>query len=284
MSGCVCRLGGLFENSFGIGKRHSHRHFVSMSQPRSSVDTRLRYFLTIIVLVVGTMLSPAARAAGVAPVPVRIVIIGDSTVCNYPATRPERGWGQFIEERFREGAVKVINLAAAGRSTKTFIKEGRWQKALAEKPDYVLIQFGHNDSHTPDKPEATDAATDYQDNLRRYIDESRAIGATPILVTPMVRRTFGADGKITEPTDRSLLSYANAMKEVGTEKKAAVIDLHTSSQELAEKLGPETSAEMANKKGDNTHFNEKGARAMADLVMKELPTAVPKLTEHLKTP
>ncbi len=78
--------------------------------------------------------------------PVRIVIIGDSTACEYPKTRSERGWGQFIEERFKEGAVKVINLAAAGRSSKTFIQEGRWKKALEEKPDYVLIQFGHNDS------------------------------------------------------------------------------------------------------------------------------------------
>ena len=112
----------------------------------------------------------------------------------YPAAEPDRGWGQFIEEQFR--GVKVINLAAAGRSTKTFIKEGRWKKALEEKPDYVLIQFGHNDSHGPEKPESTDAATDYKEYLRRYIDESRAIGATPILVTPMVRRTFDADGKL----------------------------------------------------------------------------------------
>jgi len=225
--------------------------------------------------------------AGAAQSPLRIVIIGDSTVCDYPATRTTRGWGQFIEERFKEGAVKVINLAAAGRSTKTFIQEGRWQKAFEQKPDYVLIQFGHNDSHAPEKPEATDAATDYKDYLRRYIDESRAIGATPILVTPMVRRTFDAQGKITEgqpPSNRSLASYANAMKDVGGEKKVAVIDLHASSQALADKLGPEASAKMADKPGDVTHFNEKGARAMADLVMEGLPAAEPKLKEYLKAP
>jgi lysophospholipase L1-like esterase len=244
-------------------------------------------FLTVTVLAITMLLSPASRAADDASTPLRIVIIGDSTVCNYPATRAERGWGQFIEERFKDGAVKVINLALSGRSTKTFMKEGHWKKALEEKPDYVLIQFGHNDSHDPDKPEATDAATDYKDNLRRYIDESRANGATPILVTPMVRRTFDAQGKITESQpapNRSLLSYANAMKAVGTEKKVAVIDLHASSYALAEKLGPEGSAEMANKKGDATHFNEKGARIMADLVMKELPTVEPKLKGLLKTP
>ena len=108
--------------------------------------------------------------------PLRVVIVGDSTVCNYPENRPERGWGQFIQERFNDGAVIVTNLAASGRSTKTFIKEGRWQKALEQKPDYVLIQFGHNDSHAPERPESTDAATDYKDYLRRYVDESRGRG------------------------------------------------------------------------------------------------------------
>jgi len=184
----------------------------------------------------------------------------------------------FIEERFQQGSVKVINLAAAGRSTKTFIKEGRWQKALDEKPDYVLIQFGHNDSHDPGKPEATDAATDYKDYLRHYIDDTRAIVATPILVTPMVRRTFRADGGL----DDGLQRYADAMEGVGVEKKVPVIDLHASSKKLVEQLGPEKSAEMANKQGDNTHFNENGARAMADLVMKELPVAAPKLKDYLK--
>jgi lysophospholipase L1-like esterase len=216
---------------------------------------------------------------------IRMVIIGDSTVCEYPKSRPDRGWGQFIQERFKDGAVKVINLAAAGRSSKTFIAEGRWQKAMEQKPDYVLIQFGHNDSHARDLPESTDAATDYKDYLRRYIDESRAIGATPILVTPMVRRSFDAQGKIVEPSGAgNLIPYVNAMKEVGGEKKVAVIDLYASSLALAERLGPIASAAMANKKGDATHFNEKGARAMADLVMKDLPTAEPRLKQYLKTP
>ena len=223
----------------------------------------------------------------VAPSPLRLVIIGDSTVSDYPATRPDRGWGQFVEERFKDGTVKVINLAAPGRSTKTFIQEGRWQKALDEKPDFVLIQFGHNDSHNPANPESTDVATDYKDYLRRYIDESRTIGATPILVTPVVRRTFDAQGKITEsqpPPNRPLISYAKAMKEVADEKKVAVIDLHASSKAFVEKLGPQASADLANRQGDATHFNEKGARAMSDLVVRELPTAEPKLKQYLKAP
>lgn len=212
--------------------------------------------------------------------PLNLVIIGDSTVCEYPATnRVQRGWGHFIQDYFDSG-VKVINLAKSGRSTKTFIKEGLWKKALAAKPDFVLIQFGHNDSHAPEKPEATDANTDYKTNLCRYIDESRAAGATPILVTPMVRRTFEPDGKLKDDLQR----YADAMKQVGAEKSVPVIDLHASSKALVESLGEKESAKMANKEGDYTHFNVEGASKMAELVMKELPSASPVLKEHLKKP
>ncbi len=238
-------------------------------------------FLGIMAQADGQAASLTNAVAGVATADgkvVRMVIVGDSTVCEYPEKKPERGWGMYIEENFKPGTVKVINLAASGRSTKTFIQEGRWAKALAEKPDYVLIQFGHNDSHSPDHKEATDAATDYKTYLRQYIDESRAIGATPILVTPMVRRTFGTDGKLEDPLQR----YADAMKDVATEKKVPVIDLHASSKGLVVRLGPTAAAELANRKGDLTHFNEKGARTMAGLVMKELPVAAPKLKELLK--
>jgi lysophospholipase L1-like esterase len=244
------------------------------------------FFLNIFALFVAALIAPTAHAADTRPTPVHMVIIGDSTVSDYPAKHANRGWGMYIEEHFKSGTVIVTNLAKPGRSTKTFIQEGRWKAALGEKPDYVLIQFGHNDSHDPKNPEATDAATDYKDNLRRYIDESRAIGATPILVTPMVRRNFDAEGKIANepPPSRHLGSYADAMKEVAREKKVPVIDLYTSSKVLAEKLGPQASATMANKKGDNTHFNEKGARAMADLVMKELLVVEPRLKEEKKSP
>ena len=241
------------------------------------MSMEVRSFRILAALIVAMIVSPVVRASAAAPKPRRIVVIGDSTVCNYPDTRPERGWGMFIQERFKEGDVEVINLAASGRSTKTFIAEGRWQRALDKKPDYVLIQFGHNDSHAPTNPESTDAATDYRDYLRRYIDDSRAVGAIPLLVTPMVRRIFDADGKLKD----ELQPYAAAMKEVGLEKKAAVIDLHALSKQLVEQLGPTAAAEMANKAGDATHCNEKGAKAMADLVIKALPAAASELKERL---
>ncbi|HEU6449748.1 MAG TPA: rhamnogalacturonan acetylesterase [Verrucomicrobiae bacterium] len=216
--------------------------------------------------------------AGGSKNPLHLVIIGDSTVCNYPVNSPKRGWGQFIQGYFDDG-VKVINLARSGRSTKTFIKEGLWKKALAEKPDVVLIQFGHNDSHDPSRPEATDANTDYRTNLCIYIDETRAAGAMPVLVTPMVRRTFDKSGKMEDPLQR----YADAMKEVGAEKKVPVIDLHGSSKAIVEPMGEKESMEkMACDPKDHTHFNEAGAKMMAELVMKELPAACPVLKSHLK--
>jgi len=147
----------------------------------------MRILLTCLLTV---LLPVITHAADPVPSPIRIVLIGDSTVCNYPVNQPTRGWGQYLPEYFTPGTVTITNLAAAGRSTKTFITEGRWQKALDLKPDYILIQFGHNDSHSPDQPEATDPATTYPDYLRRYIDDARAHGATPILITPMVRRTL----------------------------------------------------------------------------------------------
>lgn len=209
----------------------------------------------------------------------RLVIIGDSTVCNYPTNGIQRGWGQYLQDYFTED-VRVINLAKSGRSTKTFIREGLWQKALAEKPDVVLIQFGHNDSHSPDKPEATDARTDYRVYLRRYIDDARAIHSTPILITPMVRRDFGRDGTLKD----NLQPYADAMKQVAAEKHVPVVDLHASSWRLVESLGPTASADMASKPGDNTHFNARGAEAMAGLVMQQLPAADPALASHLRKP
>jgi len=206
-----------------------------------------------------------------------IVIIGDSTVCNWPLNDNlhREGWGMHIQEYFKSD-LKVSNLAVSGRSTKTFISEGRWAKALQADPGVVLIQFGHNDSHAPTNPEATNAATDFRDYLRKYIDEARAQGAIPVLITPMCRRT---------PTD-NLQPYADAMKAVAAEKKVALIDLHAASAKLYAQLGPEgvkaLEANLAGGDYDTTHFNAAGAKAMAKLVMDELPEDVPQLKAYLK--
>lgn len=224
----------------------------------------------------GLALSRLSAGEPVTGQPVRLVIVGDSTVCNYPDKSVRRGWGMFIRDYFDGNRVQVINLALSGRSTKTFIREGHWAAALKQKPDYVLIQFGHNDSHTPDKPEATDAETTYRQYLRQYVDEARAAGARPILITPMCRRDFGADGRV----GNELLPYANAMQAVAAEKKAPLVDLNAASVELCNQLGPEASKALANDPKDPTHFNARGAKEMARLVMQKLPAAEPSLRQY----
>lgn len=233
--------------------------------------------------VTSTALAVALPTAAACPGPasgkqVKIVILGDSTVSDYPLSSNLRGWGQVIGSGFKEGVV-VRNLAASGRSTRTFIAEGRLKKALEEKADFALIQFGHNDSHAKDRPEATEAEGDFKDYLRTYVDSFRKVGTQPILVTPMHRRTY-RNGK---PTDE-LKPYAEAMKAVAREKSVPVVDLWTASGELFERLGDAGSADLSCSPTDRTHFSEKGARAMAALVLVGLKQASLPLAAHLRAP
>ncbi|HTN04811.1 MAG TPA: rhamnogalacturonan acetylesterase [Planctomycetaceae bacterium] len=212
--------------------------------------------------------------------PVRIALIGDSTMASYakpPADRPDlTGWGQVFEEQF-DGTVEVLNRAASGRSSKSFLSEGRWEPVLAEKPDYVFIQFGHNDQ--PGKGDrATDPRGDFQDNLRRYVREARAAGAKPVLVTPVARRTF-ADGKATT----TLTPFAEATLQVGKELEVPVVDLHAASFQLFDSLGDAASADLTASASDRTHFSRKGGLAIAGLVAAALPDAVPELAKRLKS-
>jgi lysophospholipase L1-like esterase len=208
--------------------------------------------------------------------PLRVVIVGDSTVQTYPLDQPIRGWGQYIGERFSAN-VEVVNLALSGRSTKTFREEGLWEKALAAKGDWYLIQFGHNDSHEKGKPESTDAGTDFRNNLRRFVDEARAVGGRPALITPMHRRTFRADGRLAD----NLEPYAEAMRAVAKEKGVPLVDLHTMSGKLFLKLGDTGSADLSCSPADRTHFSEKGARAMADMVANGLKKNAPGLRRYV---
>jgi len=236
-----------------------------------NIRTVLTSRFTLLALLLGW--ATTLNAGGT---PLRLAIIGDSTVCEYPPEHACRGWGQYIQGYF-EGTVQVINLAKSGRSTKTFINEGLWDKTLDARPDILLIQFGHNDSHASDRPESTDAAADFRDYLRQYIDQIRTAGGTPILVTPMQRRTYSPNGKL----NNSLLPYADAMKAVAAEKKVDVIDLNASSGKLYEQLGTAANEAVSNAPNDRTHFNEQGARMMAHLVMQELTQVKPRLAKEL---
>jgi len=216
-------------------------------------------------------LQPAGEAKKI-----KVAFAGDSTVASYKEAYIA-GWGQVISKYFKDN-VSVENFAISGRSTKTFIKNGDWQKLLQSKPDYILLQFGHNDSHAKGKPESTDAATEYKDNLRKFVDEAEKAGARVIFVTPMHRRTFGNDGKLTD----ILLPYANVMKDVAKEKNILCIDLHASSGKLMQDLGDEKSTFLSCKPADRTHFSQTGADKMAELIVLDLKQTDSPLKNYLK--
>ena len=214
--------------------------------------------------------------------PIKIGLIGDSTVCDYPTGSLRRGWGEMIGE-FTTPSVIILNEAQGGRSSKSFPPD-RWQKILTAKPDFVFIQFGHNDSHAPGQPESTDAATDFKVNLRRYITEARGASIVPVLVTPPHRRTFYS-GHLSN----DLAPYADAMKAVAAEMKVPLVDLYAQSGKWIEGLGEEGSSQITVNHGpdpaqdDRTHFTKEGATSLAKFVTASFPEIDPRLGKVLKT-
>ena len=210
-----------------------------------------------------------------------ILLVGDSTVATQATSSgagPGRGWGQVIPEFFNAD-VAVKNAASNGRSSKSFIDEGRWAAAIALKPDYVFILWGSNDNNA-DPARHTDPATTFRDYLRRYIDDSIAAGAVPVLVTPSAMRMFTPGGTI----KNSLAPYVEAMKEAASEKKVALIDLNAASVALYEQLGPEESAKLGATPDEKNHFNEEGARKISKLIADAIPENVPALKPFLAPP
>jgi len=194
----------------------------------------------------------------------------------------QAGWGAAFAELLDDGAA-CTNLAAGGQSSKSFYDAGRWKRVLALKPDYVFIQFGHNDQPGKGPQRETDPATTFRVNLARYVDEARAVGAKPILVTSLCRRIFTSEGKI----DRAQAPYVAATKAVAAEKQVPLVDLYESSIELAERLGPEKSKTFGpphpNIAGavDGTHLSPEGAKQIAAIIAKAATEAVPELSKHI---
>jgi lysophospholipase L1-like esterase len=210
------------------------------------------------------------------PAKIDIALAGDSTVTD------QAGWGKAFAELLGPQAA-CTNFAAGGRSSKSFRSEGRWQKVLEAKPDYVFIQFGHNDQPGKGPARETDPATTFREFLRQYVDEARAAGAKPILVTSLCRRIFIADGKI----NRQQQPYADAVKAVAAEKQVPLVDLYALSIEVAERLGPEKSKSFGpphpERAGmfDGTHLSADGAKQIAPLIAKAAVAAVPELKAYL---
>ncbi|WP_372017232.1 rhamnogalacturonan acetylesterase [Pseudoxanthomonas sp. 10H] len=163
----------------------------------------------------------------------KIVLVGDST------TAVQGGWGPSFCGDHVASFVACVNLARGGRSTYNYRAEGSWDIALAEmRPGayaggvYVLIQFGHNDQ--PGKPgRSTDLATEFPDNLRRYVREVRAAGAVPVLLTPLTRRQFKDGGLVDD-----LAPWAEATRRVAADLQVPLVDLHARSVAAVQGMGP----------------------------------------------
>ena len=221
-----------------------------------------------------------------------IFLIGDSTMANKPLEdNPERGWGQLFPN-YITGDVEIQNHAVNGRSTKSFINEHRWDTVMIrlKAGDYVMIQFGHNDSKVEDSNRSAPANTLYKANLERFVNDVRSKGATPVLITPVMRRKFEAAGKFVDQHG----DYPGVVKEVAAAMNVALIDLHKSSEALIVKEGVEDSRRLflnipanhfKNYKGkeeDNTHFSEYGASSVASLVCQSIKEQNLPLAKYLK--
>jgi lysophospholipase L1-like esterase len=209
---------------------------------------------------------------------ITVYLIGDSTIADKERSAfPETGWGMPFKIFF-DSSVMVENHAKNGRSTRSFLAENRWNPIVEKlkEGDYVFIQFGHNDE-SKEKVERYTSPEDYKINLRKFVSETRAKNANPILLTPVTRRRF-KEGKIQETHNE----YSPLVLEIAKETKTPCIDLDKKSRELLQQFGEEQSkllflqleaGEHPNYpegKTDNTHFNELGARKIAQLVLAEI--------------
>ena len=245
---------------------------------------RLGFVLLVLAFALPVGAEPAAGPS--------LYTIGDSTMANYPLIPQNalRGWGQMLGMYFQP-EVHMENHAASGRSTKSFIAEGRW-KTVIEKVkagDYMIIQFGHNDEKVDKAGVGVPAQGAFTDNLKRFINEVREHGATPILATSVARRVFNAEGEL-QDTHRE---YVTVVRRLAADEKVPLLDLEKRTFDLLKKLGPDKSKRLfmrfeagefptiPEERKDDTHFNAYGASMVCDLAVQEMQTAVPELAKWL---
>ncbi len=228
---------------------------------------------------------PSVRSISIEPIPAHtptIYLAGDSTVVDQDI-EPWGAWGQMLPRFFLPGVV-VANHAESGETVKSFVSEQRFAKIFSQiQPgDYLFLQFNHNDQKVnPKTGEAAVPLEEYKRLFTEYIAKARAAGATPVLVTAMNRNTFDSAGRITD----SLAGYPDAVRQLATEQKVALIDLNAMSKTLFEALGPDaalhafmhypanTYPNQPDAIADNTHFNSYGAYELARCVVHGIRSA-----------
>lgn len=223
---------------------------------------------------------------------ITVFLVGNSTVADKPYKdgNPEKGWGQVFPLYFKEG-VKIENHAVNGRSTKSFIDEGRWDSVLnkLKAGDYVFIEFGHNDSKKEDPTRYAAAQTSYRENLQKFIIDVRKKDAFTVLATPIVRRKFDG-GKLIETHGE----YPFVVREVAKSNDVPLLDLHAKTKDLVTAFGEEKSKvlflhidsdeykNLKEKIRDDTHLSAYGAFKVCDLVAEEIRVSLKELSRYLK--
>jgi lysophospholipase L1-like esterase len=224
---------------------------------------------------------------------ITVFLIGDSTMSDKPnpIENPERGWGQTLPQFFNKN-VTIKNFAVNGRSTKSFIDEGRWDSVVSEikKGDYVFIQFAHNDQKFKDSLRYTNPLTGYRNNLAKFVNETRERGGIPVLFSPVVRRNFNEFGVLVDTHGL----YPLIMRQVALELQVPFVDLQLKSENLVLSVGQEKSKDLylwiepgqytmyPDGKQDNTHFSVKGATEISKLAIEGLKENGLGITKFLK--
>jgi lysophospholipase L1-like esterase len=219
--------------------------------------------------------------------------IGDSTMANKvkPEENPERGWGQMLPLFFNDN-ITIDNRALNGRSTRSFINEKHWDNILKtlKKGDYVFIQFGHNDQKEKDSTRYTNPHTAYRHNLIRFVEETRAKGATPIIFSSIVRRNFNEKGVLMSTHGE----YTMEARLVAQELNVPFIDMEYYTELLEQSYGPEKSKQLhlhfkageipyyKEDKADDTHLGVKGATEVAKIAVEELKKTKLDIVKYIK--
>ena len=272
---------------------------ITLSPPRLSRYTAL-LLLTAAVTFAQTSLQPpptpvqtsAAPSTPLDPNLPTVFVVGDSTARN----QADLGWGDHFANFFDTARINIANRARAGRSSRTFINEGSWDRVLAEiKPgDFVLLQMGHNDGGSLDGPKArgslkglgdetkdvmlpdghTETVHTYGWYMRKYIADTRAKKATSILLSLTIRNIW-KDGKIERD-----MGYDAELKQLAAEEHVAYVDMGTVEADRLEATGQEKTALLFPK--DHTHTSAEGAELNAQSVAIALRNAHSPLATYLK--
>ncbi len=253
---------------------------------------QIKIFLLVMLLIGVNSLLLQSGSLQAADGKIVVYIAGDSTACDYEAIRaPRTGWGQVLGQFFT-GQVIVSNQAISGRSSLSFIREGALDKILSQiKPhDYLLIQFGHNDSKKGDPARYTEPNTTFKSHLTEYIQGARNKGAIPVLLTPINRFGFDGNGKVVN----SHGDYPKAMIELAKAEQVPLIDMTEKTKVLMENLGleksnllflnlkPGESPNYPSGSKDNTHLRYEGAMEVARLVVEGIKENNLPLAKYIK--